>query len=359
MSLAHKTLYVGHNIYGDDMHRLGKYTLITDSAPSIVASAGVVGKTEGEGPLTNEFDRIFTDDLMGKDSFEQAESELQREAVERLLTKASLPAESVDMIFAGDLLNQCTASTFGLKDFGIPLACMFGACSTMALTLATACAFVDSGACTSAIAVTSSHFCTAERQFRQPLEYGGQRPQSAQRTVTGAGAALITAHRSDCPSLRAVTYGAVTDFEIRDANNMGAAMAPAAAATIHRFLDDTGTKADEYSKIVTGDLGFVGSELLCELMMRDYGIDISGVHEDCGKLIFDREAQDVHSGGSGCGCSASVLNTRYLRLLKSGELKRILFVATGALLSPTTSLQGETIPSIAHLVLIEKPENLN
>jgi len=341
------------------MHRQGKYTVVLDSAPSITASVGVVGKIEGEGPLGSEFDYIHTDELLGKESFEQAESELQHDAVERLLYKASLTPDSIDMIIAGDLLNQCTASTFGLKGFGIPLCCMFGACSTMALTLATASLFVDSGACGRAIACTSSHFCTAERQFRQPLEYGGQRPQSAQRTVTGAGASLICAHRSDCLSVKAITYGTVADLEIKDANNMGAAMAPAAADTIYKYLSDTGTSPADYSKIVTGDLGFVGSQLLGELMMKDYNLDISSVHEDCGKLIFDRETQDTHSGGSGCGCSATVLNTHYMRLLNSGGLDKILFVATGALMSPTTSLQGETIPSIAHLVLIEKPDNMN
>lgn len=341
------------------MHRQGKYTIILDSAPSIAAGVGVVGKVEGEGPLGSEFDCIRLDEMLGKESFEQAESELQRDAIRRVLEKASLSADSVNMIFAGDLLNQCTASTFGEKELNVPFACMFGACSTMALTLATASVFVETGACNNAIACTSSHFCTAERQFRQPLEYGGQRPQSAQRTVTGAGATLITAHRPDCPSIKAVTYGAVTDLGIKDANNMGAAMAPAAAWTISRFLADTETSPSDYGRIVTGDLGHVGSELLAELMLKDYGLDISGIHEDCGKLIFDRETQDVHSGGSGCGCSATVLNTHYMRLLASGKLDRILFVATGALMSPTTSLQGETIPSVAHLVLIGKPDNID
>jgi stage V sporulation protein AD len=260
-------------------------------------------------------------------------------------------------MLAGDLLNQCAGSTFALRSLGIPYLGQFGACSTMAQTLLLAALLVDSCCADRALAVTSSHFCTAERQFRLPIEYGGQRTPSSQWTVTGAGAALLDHSGAGCP-VKAVTIGKIVDMQVKDANNMGAAMAPAAADTIAAFLRDTGTKPRDYDMILTGDLGYIGSDLLCELLQGE-GYDITDVHSDCGKMIFDRERQDVHSGGSGCGCSASVLNTHYLRLLKSGELKRILFVATGALLSPTTSLQGETIPSIAHLVLIEKPENLN
>lgn len=338
------------------MHRQGKYTIILDTAPSIVASAAVVGKLEGEGPLSEEFDSIFEDDLVGRETFEQAEAQLQYEATLRAMDKAGVTAKKTDMLFAGDLLNQCTASTFGNKSLAIPYACMFGACSTMALTLATACVFTESGACSTAVACTSSHFCTAERQFRQPLEYGGQRPQSAQRTVTGAGACVISAHRRECPSVTAVSYGAVTDLNVTDTNNMGAAMAPAAVQTICRFLSDTDTQPSDYDLIVTGDLGYVGSELMAELAEKEYGLDLSLNHVDCGKIIFDRESQDTHSGGSGCGCSAAVLNSYFMKRLRSGELSKILFVATGALMSPTTSLQGEAIPSIAHLVLIEKPD---
>lgn len=340
------------------MHRQGRFTLILDSAPSIIGNSGVVGKIEGEGPLGEEFDHIHFDELVGKETFEQAEAELQHDALSRALDRAQRSPSQVDMVFAGDLLNQNTASTFGSRDSGIPIACMFGACSTMALTLATASIFVEAGAAGTAAAVTSSHFCTAERQFRQPLEYGGQRPQSAQRTVTGAGATVVSAHRSDCPSVKAVTYGKITDLEITDTNNMGAAMAPAAAWTVQQFLNDTATTPADYDKIVTGDLGYVGSELLGELLRKDYGFELGERHIDCGKLIYDRETQDTHSGGSGCGCSASVLNTYLMKRLCSGEYRRILFVATGALMSPTTSLQGESIPSIAHLVLIECPDNI-
>ncbi len=338
--------------------RQGRYTLNLPSRPSIIGSAAVVGSTEGQGPLKKEFDYIFEDDTLGEASFEKAESSLQREAVLRALSKADKAAGDVDCIFAGDLLNQCTASSFGLRELNMPFLGLFGACSTMALSLGLASVFVDSGAAGLDVAVTSSHFCSAERQFRLPLEYGGQRTPTSQRTVTGSGAAVLAAHTADKPSVEAVTFGRMMDLGIKDANNMGAAMAPAAAATIADFLTDTATAPDDYDLIVTGDLGLVGTDLLKELMQKDYNIDISSKHADCGLLIYDLEAQDVHAGGSGCGCSASVFNSYFMRRLTAGELKKILFVATGALMSPTSSLQGESIPSIAHAVLISKPDNI-
>lgn len=340
-------------------HRVGKYTIEFDSAPSIIGNAGVVGKNEGEGPLSEEFDYIFPDDTLGEDSFEKSESAIQREAIIRAMNKAKVPLNSADYVFAGDLLNQCIASTFGLREFGIPFVGIYGACSNMALSLGVASIFVDSGASNTSIAATSSHFCSAERQFRLPLEYGGQRPQTAQRTVTGAGASVVGRHKSDCPSIYAVTFGKITDLGIKDANNMGAAMAPAASHTISDFFKDTGLKPSDIDYIVTGDLGYVGSELLIELLKKDHNIDISANHIDCGKIIYDKEAQDVHSGGSGCGCCASVLNTYFLNRLKTGEIKNILVTATGALMSPTSTQQGESIPSIAHSVLISKPDNIN
>lgn len=340
-------------------NRLGKYTIELKSAPSIIGHAGVVGKTEGEGPLSEEFDYIFSDDTLGETSFEKSESAIQREAIIRALNKANIPMTDANYIFAGDLLNQCIASTFGLREFGIPFLGLFGACSTMALSLGLASVFVDSGASDISIAATSSHFCSAERQFRLPLEYGGQRPPTAQRTVTGAGASIIAKHTSDSPCVKAVTFGKIIDLGIKDANNMGAAMAPAAAQTIADFFEDTGLKPSDVDYIVTGDLGFVGSELLIELMKKDHNTDISANHLDCGKMIYYRKDQDVHAGGSGCGCCASVLNSYFLNRLKTGEIRNILVTATGALMSPTSSQQGESIPSIAHSVLISKPDNIN
>lgn len=340
------------------MKRVGNGTVILQQKPSVISSAAVVGKTEGEGPLSKEFDRIFTDDTLGEKSYEKSESALQKEALIRALSKAELSEEKLDSIFAGDLLNQLTASTFGLRDTEASFLGVFGACSTMALTLGLCAVFIESGASECAAAVTSSHFCTAERQFRMPLEYGGQRPQSAQRTVTGAGASIISAHAVNRPSITAVHFGRIADFGIKDANNMGAAMAPAAARTIFDYFSDTGERPEDFDCIVTGDLGNVGSELLLSLLKKDYALDISKNHLDCGKMIFDCEKQDVHSGGSGCGCSATVLNSYFINRLTKGEIGRIMFVATGALMSPTSSMQGESIPSIAHLVVLEKPDTV-
>lgn len=339
------------------IERLGKYTLKLNERPSVIGCAGVVGKTEGEGPLKEEFDHIFEDDTLGEESFEKSESSLQREAVLRAIIKSGRPIEEVEYIFAGDLLNQCTASTFSLREFGIPLLGLFGACSTMALSLGLASVFVNCEASKLAVAATSSHFCSAERQFRLPLEYGGQRTPTAQRTVTGAGASVVARHIPSKPCVEAVTFGKIVDLGIKDSTNMGAAMAPAAAMTIFDFFSDTGMKPDDVDMIVTGDLGFVGSELLLQLIEKDYSLDISSVHNDCGMMMYYREKQDVHAGGSGCGCGGSILNTYFMNRLEKGDFSKILFVATGALMSPTSSLQGESIPSIAHAVLLSKPDN--
>ncbi|MCR4564030.1 MAG: stage V sporulation protein AD [Clostridiales bacterium] len=332
--------------------RIGKNTLLLTSNPSVIGFAGVGGITEGEGPLSEEFDYLFDDDEAGQSSFEKAESLFHKEAVERALSKAGKSKSDVDYIFAGDLLNQCTGSTFGIRNMNIPYIGVYGACSTMALTLSLASIFVDSGAANCAVASTSSHFCSAERQFRLPLEYGGQRTPTAQHTATAAGASVISSHVKNTPCVSAVLIGKIRDLGIKDANNMGAAMAPAAAQTISDFLSDTNTKPEDYDLILTGDLGKVGSALLKELTEKDFGVDISSVHNDCGLLIYDMENQDVHAGGSGCGCSASVVNTHVMNNLKNGKLGKVLFVATGALLSATSTLQGETIPSIAHAVLL-------
>lgn len=330
--------------------RTGRYTISMENDIFIEESAGIAGSKESEGPLGEYFDISFKDDKIGQNSWEKAESSLQTIAVNTVLEKACLIPDDIDIIFAGDLLNQCISSTFGLKELNIPFMGQYGACSTMAQTLALGAIFTDSNAANRAIAVTSSHFCSAERQFRLPLEYGGQRTPSAQWTVTGAGAALISKIRSSA-RIAHVTIGRIKDLDIKDANNMGAAMAPAAAETIMSFLSDTNTKISDIDLILTGDLGKVGSQLLRELMQRE-GFDISSIHNDCGMLIFDTVKQDVHSGGSGCGCSASVFCSYIMKNIKAGKLNNIMFTATGALMSPTSSQQGESIPGIAHLIHI-------
>lgn len=332
--------------------RKGRYTLLFPSAPSIWGSGAVVGKNEGEGPLKDEFDYVYTDDSIGEKSFEKAESVLHREAVARAIEKSGVAKEKIDALFAGDLLAQCIGSSFGLKEFNVPLVGMYGACSTMALTMAMAATLTEAQMLSYSVASTSSHFASAERQFRQPLEYGGQRPPEAQRTATAAGASVIGAHKSGAPCIKAAIFGRIRDYGIKDANNMGAAMAPAAAQTIADFLNDTQTEPEFYDLILTGDLGKVGTQLLCELLQKEHGIDISKVQNDCGLMLYDMENQDVHAGGSGCGCSGAVVNSYIMRRLAGKELNRVLFVGTGALLSQTSALQGESIPSIAHGVLL-------
>ena len=333
--------------------RIGQYTIALDQPVMIKESAGVCGTKEREGPLGEYFDIAFPHDKLGQPTWEKAESTLQTIAVNTLLQKAVLRNTDINVIFAGDLLNQCISSTFGLRELGIPLLGQYGACSTMAQTMAVGAVFIESGAADNAIAVTSSHFCSAERQFRLPIEYGGQRTPTAQWTVTGAGAALLQKgwNSRHGVMIRHITVGRITDWQIKDANNMGAAMAPAAADTLRHYLNDTHTTVFDYDLILTGDLGHIGSTLLYELMQRD-GINIAPNHQDCGCLIFDAKQQDVHAGGSGCGCCGSVFCSYIMQKLRCKNLKNILLLATGALMSPTSSQQGESIPGIAHLLHI-------
>ena len=328
------------------MQRIQRGTFQFDTPPTVLGFAGVAGKKEGEGPLGGSFDKIHEDAMLEQASWEKAESTLQQEVVTMALDKAKLPASDVDVMFSGDLLNQCIASTFGLRSLGVPHMGMYGACSTMIEALINASVFVESGAATTCAAVTSSHFCASERQFRTPLGYGGQRTPSAQWTVTGAGAAIVG--HGGCISVNAACVGIIDDLGIKDPTNMGAAMAPAAADTIKRFLTDTATAPTDYDLILTGDLGFIGSDLLRQLLERE-NIDLADRHNDCGMIIFDREAQDVHAGGSGCGCVGSVLCSHIMKQLEQGTLGRILVIATGALMSTTSSWQGESIPGVAHL----------
>ncbi len=331
--------------------RKGEFTVQLSNRPAVLGYAAVVGKKEGEGPLGKVFDHIFTDTTLGEKTWEKAESLLQKEAATRAIHKAGLSPSQIQHLFAGDLLNQCTASTFGLRELGIPLYGQFGACSTMAQTMSIAAIFVDSGAADLCCAVTSSHFCTAERQFRFPLEYGGQRTPTAQWTVTGAGAAVVGMGKG--VYITEVLAGRQVDLGVTDTNNMGAAMAPAAADTIYRFLQDTRTTPRDYDLILTGDLGAVGSEMLHTLLKKK-DVVLGDRHNDGGLMIYDRERQDVHAGGSGCGCSAAVLCSYVLQQMEAGRWKDVLFVGTGALMSPTTSQQGESIPGIAHLVHLSK-----
>lgn len=335
------------------MHKKGK-TMIFDAPPVIIGHAGVVGKKEGEGPLAKDFDAIFEDTSMGQQSYELAESAMLHDAIIRALASASKSPSEVDYILSGDLLDQCMGSAFALKDLNVSSIGLFGACSTMALSLSVGSMLVEGGA-DCIVAGTSSHFCSSERQFRFPLEYGGQRPPTAQWTVTGAGSVVVEKSRGEENEIKvkASHIGKIVDYGITDANNMGAAMAPACADTLYSFFMDTGTKPNDFDMILTGDLGFTGSNLLYEILKKEHSMDIKSNHRDCGLMIFDLKEQDVNSGGSGCGCSASVLCSHILKLMEQGRLKKLLFVATGALMSPTSSKQGNPIPGIAHAVWLE------
>lgn len=326
-------------------------TIIYNNNPVITKWAASVGKKEGEGPLGSEFDTVYNDTTLGEDSWEKSESKLILNTVEEVLKKGKFVWKDIDCIFSGDLLSQCIGSSFAFRDLGVPVVGLYGACSTMALSLINASNYLEGCCADRVIAATCSHFCSSERQFRFPLEYGSQRTPSSQWTVTGSGAAILE-RDSDGVNVMASHIGKIRDMGITDANNMGAAMVPAAADTIAGMLNDLSLIPESFDAIVTGDLGFVGSDILIEFMKKEYNIDISRVHTDCGKLIFDREAQDVHAGGSGCGCSGSVLCSHFLNKLFSGEMRRIMFIATGALLSPTTVKQEESIPGIAHALIL-------
>lgn len=330
------------------MKRLGEQTLEFTATPCILAHGAIGGKKEAEGPLGADFDQTFQDTTLHTDSWEKAEAQLQKEALALALRKGGLAPQEVDMLFAGDLLNQCIASTFGLLDFQIPFLGQYGACSTMAQALLLAAIMVDAGAARRAAAVTSSHFCSAERQFRTPLEYGAQRTPTAQWTATAAGCAILGAEGGRAKVTRGLA-GKVVDLGVKDPANMGAAMAPAAADSLYQFFRDTGTTPQDYDAIFTGDLGQVGTDLLKETLQEN-GVSLGAVHQDCGLMLFDRDSQDVHAGGSGCGCSASVLCGHILNRMDAAQLRHVLFCATGALMSPTSSQQGQSIPGVCHIV---------
>lgn len=331
--------------------QVGKQSLQFMEAPFIISSANVVGKKEGEGPLGKCFDVICEDDKFGEDTWEESESALQKQAVALTLEKAEVKAEDIRYLFAGDLLGQNIATSFGLMDYKIPLFGLYGACSTCGESLSLAAMCVAGGFAEQVVAVTSSHFASAEKQFRFPLEYANQRPLSATWTVTGSAAFIIGKKRSRV-RITGITSGKIMDYGIKDSMNMGAAMAPAAADCIAQNFEDFKRSPGDYDKIITGDLGAIGREILIDLL-KEKGYDISEVYTDCGIEIFDAEKQNTGAGGSGCGCAAVTLSGHFLKQVEKGVWKRILFVPTGALLSTVSFNEGKTVPGIAHAVVIE------
>ena len=329
-----------------NLKRVGRRTVALSVPPSVRSCACIGGKFEGQGPLGSCFDELGEDSFFGEATWEKAESAMQKRALSRALDKAGLKAGDLDYILAGDLLNQCVGSAFGLRDFGIPFYGLYGACSTMGESLALASLLIDGGFARRAAAMTSSHFCTAERQYRMPVPYGSQRTPTAQWTATAAGCTILE-EKGQGPYVTHVICGRIVDKGITDANNMGAAMAPAAYDTLSAFFRDTETGPKDYDLILTGDLGELGHDIVRDFFQRD-GVDLGDRYQDCGLLLYDREAQDMHAGASGCGCSAAVLNGYVLPGLRAGKWRRVLFAPTGALLSPTTSFQGESVPGICH-----------
>ena len=333
--------------------KLGAQTYALTHPPVVAGFGGVGGRKEGEGPLGRYFDYTSTDDTFGETTWEKAESAMQKQALTIALNRAGKQPGDLDYLLAGDLLNQCIGSAFAARGFAVPFLGLYGACSTMGESTLLASLLLDGGFGDLAGAVTSSHFCSAERQYRTPLEYGGQRTPTAQWTATASGALVLSAKEGHGPRVTHVTVGKVVDKGITDANNMGAAMAPSAYDTLSAHFKDTGRSPDFYDLIVTGDLGRLGHEIVLDFFKRD-GLALSN-YNDCGLLLFDLEKQDVHCGGSGCGCSAAVLTTLLLPGLLAGKWKHILFCPTGALLSPTSTQQGESIPGVCHAIAFAAP----
>ena len=329
----------------------GKHSFTLSDPPVITAWASVAGKMEAEGPLGSCFDITSEDAYFGQKTWEQGERKMQQIVLETLANKIGKDTKDLGVVLSGDLLNQCIGSSFPLRNMDIPHLGLYGACSTMAESLLIASMVVGGGFFEHVVAMTSSHFASSERQYRFPLNYGGQRPPTSQWTVTGSGAALLS-RTGNGPRITGCTIGTVTDLGIKDANNMGPAMAPAAVHTILTHFDDFSVDADDYDLIVTGDLGQLGKEVLIQLFSQK-GVSIGGKITDCGTLIFDSVKQDVHCGGSGCGCSAVTLCSYLLNQIHEGKLKKILFCGTGALLSPTSTQQGLPIPGVCHAVVIE------
>ncbi len=318
-----------------------------EAMPGILACAAVGGEKEGDGPLGKYFDAISSDSRFGEDSWEKGEVRMQEQTIRLALQKAALLPEQADLLLCGDLINQCTASAYCARNLGIPYAGVYNACASMAEGLILSAVLTGKGEMEHVVCAASSHFCTAERQYRYPLEYGGQRAPSAQWTATACGAAVIS-KTGGAVGIRHAYFGKVVDLGIRDLTNMGGAMAPAAADTLRGYFAQSGTSPQDYDVIVTGDLGKIGSDLLSQLLQKE-NISLLDRHLDCGLLLYD-DLQDVHAGGSGCGCCASVLCSYLLHQMQTGKWKDMLFLATGALMSPMTVQQGESIPCISHLL---------
>jgi len=336
---------------------IGKQSILFKNPPCIIAEASIAGKKEGEGPMGALFDVIQEDPMVGKKTWEEAESELIKGAANTALQKAGLQKSDIRYLVGGDLLGQLIATSFGTVELEIPIFGIYGACSTMGEAMSIGAILVDGGFADKVIAITSSHFAGAEKQFRFPLDYGNQRPYSASWTVTGSGAVILSNQKMNDakgPSvvIKGITTGKITDYGIKDSMNMGAAMAPAAYDTIKQNFEDFGVDPSYYDKIVTGDLGYVGKNILIDLL-KENNYDISNNHMDCGIEMFNKEDQDTHSGGSGCGCSAITFASYVMNQLKSGTWKRILFIPTGALLSQVSFNEGKTVPGIAHAVIVE------
>ncbi len=340
-----------------ETYRCGKQSVRLPHPAYIHSSASVVGTKEGEGCLKDLFDMISDDDYFGMESWEDAESTLQKEAVTLAIGKGKLKPEDINYILSGDLLGQSIASSFGLKCFESPLFGLYGACSTCGESLSLGSMLIAAGYADKLVCVTSSHFASAEKEFRYPLAYGNQRPKSSTWTVTGSGAFVLsnTPWEKDRAVITGITTGIITDYGLKDSMNMGACMAPAAASTIYAHLTDFDVKPEEYDRIITGDLGTVGQTILFELL-REKGFDISKQHMDCGIEIFDSDSQGTEAGGSGCGCAATVLSAYILKQIEEGVWKKVLFIPTGALLSKTSFNEGKSVPGIAHAVVIEACE---
>ena len=332
------------------MKKIGKQTLLFENPSTISETACIVGPKEAEGPLANYFDYCLEDEFWGEKSWEKAESKIIKETVNLAISKSGIPSSNIDYCFAGDLLNQCISSSFGLRELNIPFFGVFGACSTFVESMALASVFLDNKNLKNILCATSSHFCSAEKQFRFPLELGNQRPQTSQWTVTGSGVAILSSNGNG-PYITSITPGKIVDMGIKDANNMGAAMAPAAVDTLITHLQDTGRNPEYYDAIFTGDLGHIGKDIVLDIA-ESKGYKLNN-YNDCGVLIFDKETQDTHSGGSGCACIGVTFSGYIFKQLHERKLNKVLLIATGALMNATTSQQGESIPGIAHAISIE------
>lgn len=340
-----------------DNTQIGKQSVSFGNPPYIIEESSIAGKKEGEGPLGGYFDEIEEDPMCGGESWEEGESRLQTRAIKRLLEKSKLKATDIRYLLGGDLLGQLIATSFGIETFDIPLLGLYGACSTMGESMALGSMLIAGNYADKIIALTSSHFASAEKQFRFPLGYGNQRPLAATWTVTGSGAVLISKDKAEGKKgldiqISGVTIGRIVDFGLKDSMNMGACMAPAAADLIYNHLVDFGRKPEYYDQIITGDLGYVGQEIMLDIL-QEKGYNLKENHMDCGIEIFDTDEQDTHAGGSGCGCSAVTLACYILRKMRKGEWKRVLFVPTGALLSTVSFNEGHSVPAIAHGVVLE------